>query len=268
MDWFSTGMQEAFEHLSTYDGKRSSLFLPEFFLAEKERDVLIQIVGKEPHNCFVHSIAKVSKRGKPYSATKTCSHDEKCFYCEAAASGVKGVSKASWKAHLTVLDSRPWPYTKGDVAVEDLTPWTRRLWRASSQRITPLYQLRGIQKRGGLDGAYILVTRTGTETSTVYSYEYMSKLTLAKDKEFKDVIADLGWSPSEQKYAPCPEFDSASDVVQLDYAELLKPDSYEDAADFLSQSVTKKVKEEEEDEEAGEEYRRSVSRAKKKHSTT
>lgn len=265
MDWASSGLQEAFEHLSDYSEGSKSLFLPEFFLKDNEKNVLIQVVDKEPFNCYVHQISRISKKGNPYSVSKTCSHDNKCFYCEAESTGIKSVGASAWRSHLTVLDSRMWPYKKGDEDAEAAN-WTRRLWRCSAKRITPILKLRGIQRRGRLDHAFLLMTRVGKSMQTMYLGEYLTAKEVARDTSFKDVTSDLGWDPLVDKWAPCPEIDV---VVPLDYRELLKPDTYEEAADFLAQSTSKKAEAEEEDDEGAEEYKRSVSRTatKKKRST-
>jgi len=259
--WMSKGMQEAYEHLSEGGGKRNSLFLPEFWLTEKEKGVLIQIVDSETVNLYIHRISRVSKNGKPYSVSKTCSQEEDCYYCECAQAGMKTVSPASWMAHLTILDSRLWPYSKGEEEIDDPAPWTRRLWRASAKRIVPLTQLRGIQKRGRLDKAFLLVSRSGSGTQTQYSFEYLTKGSLAGDGEFEDVVSKLGWNPVETPWAPCPEF-SDGKVVPLNYEDILKPDTYEEASAFIGSSARKKLKDEDEEDGDAEDFKRTVRRGK------
>ena len=257
--WASRGMEEAFEHLS--DGRSGGVtFTPDFFLSKGDKNVLIQLVDREPFNCYVHGITKVSKKGNQYTVFKTCSHDDECYYCEASQSSMKGVAASTWRSHLTVLDSRMWPYKReGSDEEEEPGNWTRRLWRASAQRITPLLQMRGIQKRGRLDGAYAFVTRLGSGFDTIYTYEYVTKKAVGLDKDLSTVVKDLGWNPMEQKFAPCPEMDK---VVPFNYEELLKPDSYDEAVAFLTHSSGGKVEkeEDEEDDNAVDELVRSVTR--------
>lgn len=266
MSWGSRGIDEVFENLATTSNySNTNLFLPEFWLANGESDVLIQIVDEEPFNCFVHSIERVSKNGKPYQVTKTCTGESDCFYCECVQSGIAGVGARMWRAHLTILDSRLMAYSINGEA-QDPDRWTRRIWRASSRRIAPLAKNRKIAGAASkMKGVCVLVSRIGTGADTVYTYDVIARKELATASDLSDIVGNIGWDPLKQKFAPCPEID---DVIPFDYEDILKPDTYESAAAFLGKSSGKSVKkpapaEEDESDEDEEEFERSVSRKPK-----
>lgn len=241
-NWFTTGLEDALNHTSEYSGKQ--LFLPEFFLSEGESKVLGQIVDVSPFNAFIHTVERVSKSGKTYFVTKTCSYNpndsnSSCHYCDCCNEDVPGVTARSFRAHLTILDSRMWPYALDGENQEGKARWTMRLWRASSRRIAPLSQVDQIERRGGrLDGALIAFTRIGTGRETQYIYNYVAKKTVQRYAVYSKLLGD--WDPAnkETKWAPCPQFPDGN-VVPFDYEELLKPDTYEEASKFMSHPSVK-----------------------------
>lgn len=245
VSWGSRGMEEAFSHLS--EGKpKGNLFQPEFWLREGEKGVLVQIIDREPFNAYVHSIERLSAKGKKYNVTKTCSGDE-CFYCEAAAKGIKTVSGKMFRMHLSILDSRPQPY---EIDGEDYEParWTRRLWRSSAKRLTPLISLSAVQAKGSMRALLVLISRQGSGTNTLYTFDAPGKKAIWRIPALSDEIE--GWMVEDGKigvWAPCPEFDGQPEP--FDYENVLKPDTYEEAAAFMGKSTAAKEDEEEEDEE-------------------
>jgi len=275
MSWGSRGISDVFENLAnTPSFSGTNLFLPEFWLSDGESDVLIQIIDEEPFNCYVHSIDRVSKNGKPYNVTKTCSDDDDCFYCECVRNNLAGVGQKIWRAHLSILDSRIMPYNLNGEG-QDPERWTRRIWRASSRRIAPLLKNRKVAASPTkLEGICVLVSRIGKSSDTVYTYDLISRKELASADDLASLIAETGWDPTKQKFAPCPEMDK---VIPFNYEEVLKPDTYEEAAAFVGKSSgTKKatrpndISEEDDDEDSGgdsEGFERSVSR-KSANSTT
>jgi hypothetical protein len=248
MSWFTKGLEDVLSQSTdrTYD---RPLFLPEFFLSEGETKVLYQIVDVEPFNAFVHTIEKRSKSGKIYRVTKTCSlnpNDPKssCHYCDCFAESVPGVTTRTFRAHLTILDSRMWEYEIDGERQNNKARWTQRLWRASSRRIAPLSQIDQIERRGGrLDGILLTATRIGSGRETQYVYNYVSRKTVKNYDIYAKLLGD--WDPAEKgaKWAPCPQFPDGK-VVPFDYEELLKPDTYEEASKFMSRPSAKEEIEE------------------------
>jgi hypothetical protein len=238
--WGGEAIRQIYEEMSK-EQTGGSLFLPEFWLKENEGS-LVQVISEEPYNCLVHSIDRVSKGGKSYSVNKTCL-GEGCYYCEKAVAKEAGVKAAMLRCHITLLDAREFPLEKDG----DKFQWTRRLARMSARRAGPLINNRKIRKRESLRGAILFIERMGTGMDTVWSYSVIEPEEIADDSDLSELC--IGWNPAgderigvtalgqEFSFAPCPEFGESEIPEEFNYDEILKPDTFEEAASFLGNAA-------------------------------
>jgi hypothetical protein len=239
--WGGSAIQQIYEQMSQQSNQGDSLFLPEFWLKDRE-GAFVQVVDDEPFNAYVHSIDRTSKAGKPYNVNKTCL-GEGCYYCEMAAEEKFGVKKASLKCHVTMLDSREFPLEKDGAPL----PWTRRIARMSARRIGPLIQNRAIRRRRSLRGVLLYIDRVGQSTDTVWSFTVLTPEDVMEDADLLESLGD--WEPTGQErmgttesgiefsFAPCPEFSGDQIPEAFNYAEILKPDTREEAMSFLGNAA-------------------------------
>lgn len=161
---FSTGYeavkQEQERQEKSYENLKGKLF--GFFLTEKNPSATILFLNNKPITFYAHTVEAFSGGGKRRYETKVCVAEagDNCQFCDSG-------DKPSMKGAFLVWDATPFEYTGKD-GKKQQADGSLRLYLPG---IRVLGQLDRLNTKHGLTSHSWEVSRTGTRTSTTYSFD-------------------------------------------------------------------------------------------------
>lgn len=195
-----------------YENMKGKLF--SFFLTEGNPAATILFLNNEPVTFYAHQVETFMGGGKRRFETKVCTSAEgNCSLCESG-------DRPSMKGAFLVWDTTPFEYTDKN-GKKQKSEGSLRLYTPG---IRVLGQLDRLNTKHGLTNWSWEVSRTGTRTSTTYSFDRDEQQPKRTAAEIRNML------PEALKDTFKPKSDSADDIEEAimdilrDQCERLLPD--------------------------------------------